>query len=47
MANEVVKHHNDFEHIFIMESLDSRRDANFFFAIIAKVRDEGYSIDEI
>lgn len=39
MANEVVKHHNDLNTIPMRKW--SKEEMNFFFAIIAKLRDEG------
>ncbi|MDN6167187.1 MAG: replication initiation protein, partial [Tetragenococcus koreensis] len=39
MANEVVKHHNDLNTIPMRKW--TKEEMNFFFAIIAKIRDEG------
>lgn len=39
MANEVVKHHNDLNTVPMRNW--TREEMNFFFAIIAKLRDEG------
>lgn len=39
MANEVVKHHNDLNTVIMRKW--TAEEMNFFFAIIAKVRDEG------
>lgn len=39
MANEIVKHHNDLNTVIMRKW--TAEEMNFFFAIIAKVRDEG------
>ena len=39
MANEVVKHHNDLNTVPMRNW--TREEMNFFFAVIAKLRDEG------
>jgi plasmid replication initiation protein len=39
MTNEIVKHHNDLNTVIMRKW--TAEEMNFFFAIIAKVRDEG------